>query len=146
MDVFGDHALARAGGGDRTKRHNLLRNQVAMLAAKAGLQPELEKGGLLPQRPPGELPEGVATAASHRRPADVWLPSWRHGLPAALDLAATSGLSQDNLRAATQTADLPCEKYAQKKRAFDETAKRCEKEGFSVLPLVVESHGGGWDE
>ena len=51
MDRFGDHALVCCGGGDRTRRHNLLRNMVFHAAASANLHPELEKPGLLPQRP-----------------------------------------------------------------------------------------------
>ena len=51
MDVWGDHALTCACGGDRTKRHNLVRNTFARLAASAGWQPELEKPGLLHPRP-----------------------------------------------------------------------------------------------
>ena len=41
----------KEGGGGRTRRHNLLRNEVFYFAASANLHPELEKPGLLPQRP-----------------------------------------------------------------------------------------------
>ena len=51
MDSFGNHALVCCGGGDRTRRHNLLRNMVYYAASSAHLNPELEKPGLLPQRP-----------------------------------------------------------------------------------------------
>ena len=34
---------------------------------------------------------------ANRRPADVYLPKWRRGAPAALDLAVTSGLRADML-------------------------------------------------
>ena len=50
-DRFGDHARACPCGGDRTKRHNRLRAVVAARARAAGLSPEVEKQGLLPQRP-----------------------------------------------------------------------------------------------
>ena len=46
-DVFGEHARSCMCGGDRVKRHHLLRNALAARAAAAGLSPELEKPGLL---------------------------------------------------------------------------------------------------
>ena len=51
LDSYGDHALCCSGGGDRTRRHNLLRNLAYHAAAAANLNPELEKPGLLPHRP-----------------------------------------------------------------------------------------------
>eukprot|EP00660_Eupelagonema_oceanica_P019327 gene19327-biopygen20047 len=51
VDVFADHALVCSGGGDRTVRHNLLRNAAFRVAHAAGLRPELEKPGLLRPRP-----------------------------------------------------------------------------------------------
>ena len=50
-DAFGDHCLSCVGGGDRTVRHNLLRNQSLHICNAAGLHPELEKPGLLRPRP-----------------------------------------------------------------------------------------------
>ena len=47
IDRFGDHCLSCACGGDRTKRHNLIRNEVFYVCNSAGLNPELEKSGLL---------------------------------------------------------------------------------------------------
>ena len=51
IDRFGDHSLTCACGGDRTKRHNLLRNEVFYFCKSAGLNPELERPGLLQPRP-----------------------------------------------------------------------------------------------
>ena len=50
MDVLGDHALTCACGGDRTKRHNLLRDACVRMAWAAGWHPEPEKAGLLQAR------------------------------------------------------------------------------------------------
>ena len=47
MDRWGDHALVRACGVDRTKHHNIIRNVGGCLAASAGWRPEKEKAGLL---------------------------------------------------------------------------------------------------
>ena len=86
LDRFGDHALVCCGCGDRTRRHNLLRNMVYYAASSANLHPELEKPGLLPQRPSfGSLYENGSSIGdddsnpSHSRPADVYIPRWRAG-------------------------------------------------------------------
>ena len=96
FDRFGDHALVCCGCGDRTRRHNLLRNMVYYAASSANLHPELQKPGLLPQRPSfGSLYENGSSigdddsSPSHRRPADVYIPRWRAGPPAAWDFAVT---------------------------------------------------------
>ena len=36
--------------------------------------------------------------------------------------------------------------YEDFKREFLNTHARCEEEGISFLPLVVEAHGGGWGQ
>eukprot|EP00666_Eupelagonemidae_sp_cell4sb_P002635 gene2635-biopygen4211 len=99
MDAYGDHALACSGGGDRTIRHNILRNIAFRLCHAAGLRPEIEKPGLLRPRPligsseeDGKSQPGGRRGPDGRRPADVYLPSWRLGRPACLDFAVTSGL------------------------------------------------------
>ena len=51
MDPFGDHALACACKGDRTLRHNRIRNLAFEDVSEAGMSPESEKAGLLPSRP-----------------------------------------------------------------------------------------------
>ena len=51
IDRYGDHCLTCACGGDRTRRHNLLRNEAYYICNSAGLNPELEKPGLLEPRP-----------------------------------------------------------------------------------------------
>ena len=53
MDRFGDHALVCACAGDRTRRHNAVRNITHEYAKEGGLGPEKEKAGLLPQSPVG---------------------------------------------------------------------------------------------
>jgi hypothetical protein len=64
MDRFGDHALICACKGDRTVRHNELRNRFYADAAEAGMRPEREKAGLLPSRP-GE--DGIRVDGGDRR-------------------------------------------------------------------------------
>ena len=112
MDKNGDHALTCACGGDRTKRHNQLRNCVYHHAASSGLHPELERPGLLQPRPyQGTTPENgvVPSDPQARRPADVNIPRWRRGTPMALDFAVTSGLR--NVSASIQDRTSPVTSY-----------------------------------
>ena len=94
----------RSCGGDRTKRHNLVRNVGVRLATAAGWRPEPEKPGLLRPRPAqGNLFEDgsevreVGRGPEARRPADIYVPRWDLGGEAALDFAVTSGLRTDLL-------------------------------------------------
>ena len=115
MDRFGDHALTCACAGDRTRRHNALRNRVNDAAKEGGLGPENEKAGLLPTSmdhrgadrsaaapaPQGgsewEPPEPGPDQAGRgrRRPADVYIPRGPLGSARALDFAVTSGMRPD---------------------------------------------------
>jgi hypothetical protein len=150
MDVFCDHALTCACKGDRTKRHNALRNQSffdALASGHAGA--ELERPGLLPPRAPGEGPPegeqgGSQVDDGNRRPADVYLPRWRNGTAAAWDFAATSGLRADLLQATAGSASAATERYEEFKRTHLDTARLCAEQGFTFIPMVVETHGGGW--
>jgi hypothetical protein len=150
MDVFGDHALTCSCKGDRTKRHNALRNQCFFDALAAGFPAaELERPGLLPPRPADEGPpsqetDGLEVNDSGRRPADVYLPRWRNGVAAAWDLAVTSGLRADLLADSAANPGTALERYEEAKRQHGDTQRRCQAEGLTFLPLVVEAHGGGW--
>ena len=124
MDSFGDHGLVCPCRGDRTLRHNALRDLTFMEAACARCSPEREKSGLLPGRP---LEDGATAGDADspddrsRRPADVYLPKGSGGStrqPAALDWAVTSGLRSDRVEhAAAGTADI-LEEYADFKRDY----------------------------
>eukprot|EP00973_Karenia_brevis_P052429 7285383-Karenia_brevis.AAC.1 len=79
MDSFGDHALVCQCSGDRTVRHNRLRDVVCQSAGQGSLAPEREKAGLLPGRPPEDgvrssdaaaAGDGQQRTARGRRPAD----------------------------------------------------------------------------
>ena len=80
MDVFADHALTCACGGDRTKRHNFVRNVGVRLATAAGWRPEPEKPHLLRARPTagvrsedGSEIRGSERGPEARRPADIYV-------------------------------------------------------------------------
>ncbi|CAK9038385.1 132 kDa protein [Durusdinium trenchii] len=146
-DRMGDHARACPCGGDRTKRHHRLRSILAARAQAGGLNPVVEKGGLLPPRLDfaGAPEDGVQAGGSGgRRPADVWVGSWGAHGPAAFDLAVTSGLRQGAVAASAATGARAAEDYEARKRAHLQTAATCAGEGLQFVPLVAEAASGGW--
>ena len=150
LDGYGDHALVCCGGGDRTRRHNLLRNMVYHAAEAANHRPELEKPGLLPQRPLlGSTYENGSALNQHdsrpgaRRPADVYIPRWRLGPPAAWDFAVTSGLRL-GLHADAASPDGITSRYEDLKSSHQDTRAECLAQGITFIPMVVEAVGGGW--
>ena len=147
IDVYGDHCLVCSCGGDRTKRHNLLRNEVFFFCNSAGLNPELEKPGLLQPRPLGGAShENGSTRDPNelRRPADIYLPRWRRGTPAALDFAVTSGLRVDLVSNSAQNCSAATEAYERLKCSYLNTEEICREDGITFIPVICEADGGGW--
>ena len=77
-DPFGDHHVGCGGNGDRIHRHDSIRDAIFSAAQTAALAPRREFPSLIP--------------GSQSRPADVYLPSWDRGRPAALDVSVISTL------------------------------------------------------
>ena len=127
-----------------------MRSFIRSLIRSPGLRPEVEKAGLLRPRPligsseEGGKRRGGSRGPEGRRPADVFLPAWRLGRPAALDFAVTSGLRIDNVPVSQQDCSLPCSRYADRKRAFLDTAAHCQEEGIDFIPMIVEASSGSW--
>ena len=151
LDSYGDHALVCCCGGDRTRRHNLLRNMVYHAAESAKLHPELEKPGLLPHRPmwgstyeSGHSVGEQDSGASARRPADVYIPRWRLGPPAAWDFAVTSGLRMDQHVDAVSNPGGITSRYEDFKCSHGDTRSECQAQGITFIPMVMEAVGGGW--
>jgi hypothetical protein len=145
LDTWGDHALTCQCGGDRTVRHNAVRNVCFEEAAGGGTKPEREKSGLLPARPASdELP--VSDSTSARRPADIWLPRSASGKGEALDFAVTSGMRADLARQVAAMPELVFQNYEQAKRDYKQTHRLCSEAGFLFVPMVVEAHAGGWSK
>jgi hypothetical protein len=149
MDPFGDHALVCACGGDRTVRHNLLRDLVLRWAKAAGHAAVAEKKGLLPPRPfiGGAWENGTIGADARcppetRRPADVYLPAWSGGRPAALDFFVTSGLQAGYLSASAADGGAATARYADRKRSHLDTATLCADAGLTFVPFGFEAEGG----
>ena len=122
MDKWGDHALVCQCGGDRTVRHNALRNICFEEAVEAGARPEREKYGLLPARPSSDGLR-AARGSSGRRLVDVWLPKGASGKGEALDFAVTSGMRSDQIRRVIDTPEVVFQNYEQVKREHKQTDK-----------------------
>ena len=75
LDGYGHHALSCKLGGDVVSHHNRLRDIFNDFCHSACLAPQLVMGGWSRDR---------------TRPADVLVPNWVLGKPAAFDLSVTS--------------------------------------------------------
>ena len=140
MDQWGDHALVCSCNGDRTVRHNAVRNVTHEEANEVALNPEREKAGLLPVRPASD---GIATSGGARRPADIWFPRGVQGDPEALDFAVTSGLRGDLLHQVIDQPETVFERYERFKKGFKQTEQHCRDQGLCFTPMILEAHGGG---
>ena len=88
-DAYGDHHVGCGGNGDRIHRHDSIRDAVFSAAQSAALAPLKEAPSLIP--------------GSSTRPADVYLPNWKRGQPAALDVTVISTMQQQTLLGASIT-------------------------------------------
>ena len=77
-DGYGDHQVGCRGNRDLIRRHDSLRDVIFAAAQAAALAPRKEVPALIP--------------GSCARPADVFLPQWDGGRPAALDVTVISSL------------------------------------------------------
>ena len=82
-DPFGDHQVGCGGNGDRISRHNSIRDVVFCAVQSAALAPSKETPNLVPN--------------SQSRPADILIPNWSRGRPAALDVHVISPLQRQTL-------------------------------------------------
>ena len=126
-------------------RHNHLSNHTFHWCQSSGLTPELEKPGLLLPRPlHGAFHEDGSRQSDGRRPADVYVPRWKRGMPVAFDFAVTSGLRTSNLSASISDCRSATVLYEDFKREHNSTELDCQQQGIHFTPLVVEAVGGGW--
>ena len=124
-DPFGDHQVGCGGNGDRITRHNAIRDVVFSAAQSAALAPSKEMPNLIPD--------------SLSRPADVFLPTWSRGRPAALDVHVISPLQQQTMGEAASTPDA-LQVRVQRKLASHLSA--CRFVGVEFIPFVMETLGG----
>ena len=108
--------------------------------------PELERPGLLQPRPSvGARQENGAEldSQSRRRPADVYVPRWRRGTPAAFDLAVTSGLRPDMVSRSARDGAAATLAYEDFKREYMDTENLCHAEGITFIPPVIGGDPSG---
>ena len=123
-DRFGDHAVGCGGDFDRIGRHDRLRDAIFGAARAAALAPRRE----------------VAVTSSQSRPADIFLPSWSRGRPAALDVTVTSSLQRSSISGSASRAGHALQLAERRKRRTHATA--CHEAGVTFIPLAVEALGG----
>ena len=137
LDRHSHHAATCVAGGERTLRHNAVRDVLFAWLDRAGFHPEKERPGLLlPQSP-----EDTHSAA--RRPADIYVPSLS-GSPTALDFAITAPQRQETLALAGQQVGAAAAAYARHKQNHQQTALACAAQGVAFVPMVAEATGT-WD-
>ena len=125
-DPFGDHHVGCGGNNDRISRHDSIRDAVFSAAQSAALAPWKEVPCLIPDR--------------QSRPADVFLPHWKRGLPAALDVSVISTLQPRTCQGASETQGFALSVCEERKIAAH--AASCRAIGVSFVPLAFESLGG----
>jgi hypothetical protein len=133
MDTGAHHCMECMTDGQRTVRHNRLRDAFAAILRAAWMDPQVEQPGLLPEDP-------------RRRPGDVAVASWPGGKRMAIDFAVVSTMQQRYLCESAQRAGAAAEAYERKKKEEDKdkagsTAQRCAAQGITFTPFVVETYG-----
>ena len=129
-DEHGDHQVGCGGNGDRITRHNAIRDVLFSAAQSAALAPSREATGVVPD--------------SLSRPADILLPTWSRGRPAALDVHVISPLQQHTLHEASHTPGHALNVGVQRKLASHLAA--CRSAGVEFVPVVAETLGGLADD
>ena len=82
-----------------------------------------------------------AGSDSQSRPADVLVPNWDLGKPAAFDLSVTSTLQSSVLLEASVMAGSAA--LLAENRKHNNSDKKCDELGWACIPLVVETTGVG---
>ena len=127
LDPFGHHALTCKRGGDVATCHNKLHNTLTETCRRTHLSVKVEAGS------------NLTKDHSHTCPADILVPNWSWGKPAALDLSVTSPLNSNVLLevglAAGQAA------RATEQRKHNENDAKCKQLGWVCVPMVVEAYG-----
>ena len=126
LDDFGHHSLSCKHEGMWFRA--IISSGMFFLdfCQRACLGPRLEMGC------------GAGYTNSQSRPADVLVPNWVLGKPAAFDLSITSTLHPSVLLEASMTAGSAA--LVAKNRKHKYNVMNCEKLGWVCIPLVVETY------
>ena len=126
LDIMGDHAITCPGHGDRIFRHDRIRDAIFSAATSAALSPRKEEKDLI--------------TGNRSKPADIYVPTWSAGLPAAFDVMITSPLQPTTITRAAETAGASLTVAEEGK--YRKHCENCDNEGITFIPLVVETLGG----
>ncbi|KAL5474730.1 hypothetical protein EMCRGX_G026718 [Ephydatia muelleri] len=127
LDPLGHHAVTCKGGGDVVLRHNSLRDVFAQFCHRARLGGQLEVG------------HGYGAESSLSRLADILVPNWMIGKPAAFDLTVVSPLNSTTLNEAGARSGSAARKAeVRKHNANDANSTEL---GWVCIPLAVETYG-----
>ena len=126
MDTFGDHAVACNGRGDVISRHDRVRDCIASACSAANLSPVIEKRNLI--------------AENNSRPGGVYLPSWKFGQSAALDITVTSSLQPNIISHSAEKSGYAIK--AAEDRKYAQYENGCAQQGILFVPLAIEVLGG----
>eukprot|EP00731_Ephydatia_muelleri_P009826 Em0005g412a len=127
LDPLGHHATTCKEGGDVVTRHNQLRNVLAETCRIAHLSVKVEMGS------------NLTSEHDHSRPADILLPNWALGKPAAFDISVTSPLNPKIISVAGLSAGAAA--LSTEERKHTENDPKCNAFGWCCVPLVTESYG-----
>ena len=123
---MGDHAIGCGHSGEKTSRHNRLRDTIFKAATSACLAPGQEIRGLV--------------SGSEARPADVFIPAWEKGKDAALDVTVISPLQLNMVDRSAQNHSTALDTAYRRKMAS--AFQPCADVNVAFIPLAVETFGG----
>ena len=89
--------------------------------------------------PHAEAGSGLGHEGHRTRPADILIPHWDLGKPAALDLTVTSTLNSSTLLEVSVTGGSAA--LAGKVRKHNSNDAKCLELGWSCIPIAVETYG-----
>ena len=125
-DHFGDYQVGCGRNSDQIHGHNVVRNVLFSAAQSAALAPRQEAPALIP---------GCQSC-----PADVFLPIWPRGRPAALDIRVISLLQQATVQSAASTQGHAL--LVKEARKFAAHGAHCATAGIDFIPVNLEALGG----
>ena len=126
LDVSGNHAVICHGRTDALSPQDRIRDRIAWACWAANLSPVIKKWNLI--------------GGKSYRPGNIFLPSWKSGRPAALDVTVTSPLQPNIINYAAEKSGYAIDAAEEQKYAQHENS--CSEQGNLFVPLAVESLGG----
>ena len=113
------------GNGDRIHRHNSIRDAIFTAAQSAAFAPRRESPHLIPNR--------------QSRLADIFLPNWDRGRPAALDISVICPLQRLTIQGAAASPGHALQVGESRKRDLHHA--HWASASISFIPLLFESLG-----